>query len=149
MSRRATPPADADLFEASAVEQALASLSLAAPPIEPPAGLWAKIAGKLGSAGPFPAGIEVAPLAEGKWRQLAPGVEIKPLWGKRTFLIRCQPGAVVPRHRHRTFEHTLILSGDIAAPHGDFGPGDYLGNPEGWHEAWSTKGGCLVLVQYD
>ena len=147
MSRKSREAKDARLFEADPAEQALASLSLAAPPIAPPPGLWAKIAGQLAPA--VPVGIEIGPLAAGKWRKLAPGVEIKPLWGKRTFLIRCEPGATVPRHRHRSFEHTLILTGDIAAGHGDFGPGDYLGNPEGWHEAWSTRAGCLVLVQYD
>jgi anti-sigma factor ChrR (cupin superfamily) len=146
MSRKAPDADDRTLFDADQAEQALASLSLAAPPIEPPPGLWAKIAREMGEA---PAGVAVARLAEGKWRALAPGVEIKPLWGKRTFLIRCEPGATVPRHRHRTFEHTLILSGDIAASDGDYGHGDYLGNPEGWHEAWSTRAGCLVLVQYD
>jgi hypothetical protein len=149
MSRKAPEAKDAAMLEADAVERALADLSLAAPPIDPPAGLWARIAAQLGAAGPFPAGIEIGPLDAGKWRQLAPGVEIKPLWGKRTFLIRCQAGAVVPRHRHRSFEHTLILAGDIAAGYADFGPGDYLGNPQGWHDAWSTRAGCLVLVQYD
>ena len=146
MSRKRREANEAALFEADPAEQALASLSLAAPPMQPPAGLWAKIARELQPASPFPAGIEIGRLAEGKWRRLAPGVEIKPLWGKRTFLIRCEPDATVPRHRHRSFEHTLILAGDIE---GQWGQGDYLGNPEGWHDSWSTRGGCLVLVQYD
>jgi ChrR Cupin-like domain len=155
MSRKRRATEDADLFDADPAEQALASLSLAAPPVEPPPGLWAKIAQEIGEqeigqetapASRFPEGIAVGRLAEGKWRKLAPGVEIKPLWGKRTFLIRCEPGATVPRHRHRSFEHTLILSGDIEGRHGQ---GDYLGNPEGWHDSWSTRGGSLVFVQYD
>jgi anti-sigma factor ChrR (cupin superfamily) len=146
MSRKRPRTDDAALFEPDAAERALASLSLAAPPMEPPAGLWAKIERELTPKSPFPEGIEIGRLGEGKWRRLAPGVEIKPLWGRRTFLIRCEPGATVPRHRHRSFEHTLILSGDIE---GQWGPGDYLGNPEGWHESWGTKAGCLVLVQYD
>ena len=146
MSRKAPKARPDDPLDADPVERALASLSLAAPPIAPPPGLWARIAGELGGPSAVPAGIEVGRLAEGRWRRLAPGVEIKPLWGKRTFLIRCEAGATVPEHRHRSYEHTLILSGDIEGRHG---PGDYLGAPEGRHEAWSTRAGCLVLVQYD
>jgi anti-sigma factor ChrR (cupin superfamily) len=143
MSRK---PARTDdpLAPADEAERALATLSLAARPIEPPQGLWAKIAAELPAEGGATARFD-----EGRWRNLAPGVEIKPLWGRRTFLIRCQPGATVPRHRHRSFEHTLILSGDIVAGSGEFGAGDYLGNPPGWHEAWSTRGGCVALIQYD
>lgn len=143
MSRK---PARTDdpLAPADEAERALATLSLAAPPIEPPQGLWAKIAAELPADGGATARFD-----EGRWRNLAPGVEIKPLWGRRTFLIRCQPGATVPRHRHRSFEHTLILSGDVVAETGEFGAGDYLGNPAGWHEAWSTRGGCVALIQYD
>lgn len=146
MSRK-RPAKDDALFAGDAAEQALASLSLAAPPMEPPSGLWARIEGAMSAAeARIPEGVAIGPLAAGKWRALAPGVEIKPLWGKRTFLIRCEPGAVVPPHRHRSYEHSLILEGDIE---GRWGKGDYLGNPEGPHAAWGTRGGCLVLVQYD
>ncbi len=70
--------------------------------------------------------------------------------GKRTLLIDCDPGAVVAAHLHRAFEHTLILSGDVTSADGDYGPGDYQGMPAGSeHIAWSTRGGCRVLIQYD
>lgn len=75
---------------------------------------------------------------------------MKRLWGKRTLLIECEPGAVVPAHRHRTFEHSLILSGDVTSDEGDYSAGDYHGMPAGSeHGAWSTRGGCRVLIQYD
>lgn len=147
MTKARKPDVEAAPFEADALERALASLGFAAAPIAPPEGLWSRIAAELGSAPPSsPEGIAAERRVKGRWRRLAPGVEIKPLWGKRSFLIRCEPGATVPAHRHRSFEHTLILSGDIE---GQWRKGDYLGNPEGPHEAWSTRGGCLVLVQYD
>jgi anti-sigma factor ChrR (cupin superfamily) len=133
-----------DLPDPDAAEAALAGLSLAAPPVEPPASLWERIAA--GLAPKVPEGLDLGRALVGRWRTLAPGVEIRPLAGKRSFLIRCQPGAVVPRHRHRTFEHTLVLEGDIEGRHG---PGEHIGTPAGWHEAWSTKGGCLALVQYE
>ena len=141
MSRVAPEADEARLIEADGVERALAGLSLAMPPVAPPQGLWAKIAAEIGPTG--------AASEERGWRRLAPGVEIKLLTGARSFLVRCEAGATVPRHRHRSFEHSLILSGDVATEAGDFQAGDLLGAPVGWHEPWGTRGGCLVLLQYD
>ena len=148
MSRKAPEQQEAEpVAGGDAVERVLAALSLAAAPIEPPPGLWERIAGELGATAAKEGAV--SRLDQGKWRRIAPGIQMKPLWGKRTFLLRCEPGAVLPRHRHRAFEHTLILAGDIVTSEGVFGPGDYQGVPEGWHEAWSTRTGCLALVQYD
>jgi anti-sigma factor ChrR (cupin superfamily) len=127
------------------------SPDMAAPAVTPPADLWARIERRLAAA-------ELATVAtpaverveEGRWRDLAPGVRIKPLWGGRTVLIACEPGAVVPAHRHRTFEHSLILSGDVTGDDGEYSAGDYQAMPAGSrHGAWSTRTGCRVLVQYD
>jgi anti-sigma factor ChrR (cupin superfamily) len=149
MSRKARDP-DAALFGADGLERALAGLALAGAPREPPSGLWGRIAEAMGQPKDLAAlGVAALRLDQGRWRGMAPGVEIKPLWGKRTFLLRCQAGATVPAHRHRSFEHTLVLSGDVQTDHGALGPGDYEGVPAGPHASWGTRGGCLVLVQYD
>ena len=117
----------------------------------PPASLWARIEERLAAAELTSVStLALARFGEGRWRQLAPGVRMKKLWGAHTMLIECEPGAVVPAHRHRTFEHSLILSGDVTGDEGDYGPGDYQGMPAGsQHGAWSTRTGCRVLVQYD
>jgi anti-sigma factor ChrR (cupin superfamily) len=151
MSRKAAGKAEVTWSDATPIEAAIASLDMAMPAVEPPAGLWARIERSL-AANDL---ISVASLAferfeDGAWRRLAPGVRMKKLWGKRTLLIECDPGAVVPAHRHRAFEHSLILSGDVTSDEGDYSAGDYHGMPAGSeHGAWSTRTGCRVLIQYD
>lgn len=124
-------------------DQILAELDLAMPPGEAPARLWTRIARDL-------EGVDGARLGEGHWREYAPGVEWKRLWSRRTLLLRCQPGSVVPDHEHRAFEHTLVVSGDLRMEETAYGPGDYFGTPAGGtHPRWTTRTGCVVLVQYD
>jgi anti-sigma factor ChrR (cupin superfamily) len=128
-------------------DQYLASLDLAMPAGEPPTALWAKIAGSLAVED---AGRIDVRLDEGRWREFAPGVEYKRLWSRNTVLLRCQPGAWVPAHEHRTFEHTVVVSGDLVIDDVVFGPGDYQGTPAGGtHPNWTTRTGCVVLVQYE
>ncbi|HEY2356458.1 MAG TPA: cupin domain-containing protein [Phenylobacterium sp.] len=156
MSRK--PASDADAWiEPTASELAMASLDMAMPASDPPAGLWARIEADLAAAPQSRQPVQPAEAAQaveryegGVWRTLAPGVRMKRLWGKRTLLFECEPGAVVPPHRHRTFEHSLILSGDVTSDDGDFQAGDYMGMAAGsMHGAWTTRAGCRVLIQYE
>jgi anti-sigma factor ChrR (cupin superfamily) len=142
---------DDDWTEPTAEERAAADIAMAAPPVDPPEGLWAKIDRRLAAAQPIVAsGIDLERFAEGPWRRTAPGVRTKRLWGRHMFLLDCEPGAVVPEHEHKMFEHTLILSGDVQTAEGAFGPGDYFAMAAGTrHAQWGTKGGCRVLIQYD
>lgn len=150
MSPKAATKADEIWQDASPMEAARASLDMAAPAVEPPAGLWARIERSLAANDISVAEQALEPYESGAWRKLAPGVRIKRLWGKRTLLIECEPGAVVPAHHHRTFEHSLVLSGDVTSDEGDYRAGDYHGMAAGSdHGAWTTRGGCRVLVQYD
>lgn len=129
------------------VDQHLAALDLAMPAGDPPETLWARIAGDLSAQ----AGGNVdARLDQGRWREFAPGVMYKRLWGRDTVLLRCSPGSWVPAHEHRTFEHTVVISGDLVIDDQSYGPGDYLGTPAGGtHPNWTTKAGCVVLVHYE
>ena len=129
-------------------DQLLAGLDLAMPAGDPPGRLWTRIARDLeGVDGPPKEGGR---LDEGRWRDYAPGVLYKRLWNRNTFLLRCEPGSMVPEHEHRSFEHTLVVSGDLVIEDEAYGPGDYLGTPAGGtHPQWTTKGGCVVLVVYE
>jgi anti-sigma factor ChrR (cupin superfamily) len=134
-------------FVDEATDQFLAGLDLAMPEKAPPAGLWARIRADLASEPP--ANVELR-LDEGRWRDYAPGVKYKRVWGRNAVLLRCEPEAVVPAHEHRSFEHTLVVSGDLIIDAKTYGPGDYLGTPAGGtHPNWTTKMGCVVLVQYE
>lgn len=128
-------------------DQYLATLDLAMPAGEPPAALWAKIAGSMAG---HPAEHAEARLEEGRWREFAPGVTYKPLWSRNTLLLRCAPGAWVPEHEHRAYEHTVVVSGDLIIDDQVYGPGDYQGTPAGGtHPLWTTRTGCVVLVHYE
>ena len=150
MTRKAAARKD-DWVEPSAADQAMASLDMAMPPVAPPEGLWARIERELSAVQPIAvSGVELERFASGPWRKSYPGVRMKRLWGKHMFLLDCEPGAVAPEHKHGMFEHTLILSGDVTTDEGDFGAGDYFGMAAGtMHAAWSTRGGCRVLIQYE
>ena len=42
-----------------------------------------------------------------------PGVEIRPLAGNKTFMLRMKPGAVFPKHDHPSTEQCYVLEGSI------------------------------------
>lgn len=129
-------------------DQYLATLDLAMPAGEPPAALWAKIAGSM-ARDTATAHADVR-LEEGRWREFAPGVTYKRLWNRNTLLLRCAPGSWVPEHEHQAYEHTVVISGDLVVDDQAYGPGDYQGTPAGGtHPLWTTQTGCVVLVHYE
>ena len=62
-----------------------------------------------------------------------------------TFILRMEPGARYPRHRHPGGEEILLLKGDMMVGERKLKPGDFLYSPPGSiHEA-STQGGCMFV----
>ncbi|MBS1181435.1 MAG: chrR [Proteobacteria bacterium] len=97
-------------------------------------------------------------LSAGSWDGLAfepfrDGVDIH--WIRRfeaggpgVALLRYQPGAGVPRHRHTGLETILVLEGEQSDEAGDYGTGSFAVNAEGSeHSVWSRPG-CVVLIQW-
>ncbi len=64
-------------------------------------------------------------------------------------LLRYQPGAQVPRHRHRGYEHILVLSGSQSDERGSYGRGALVVNPPGSNHTVRSEEGCLVLIIWD
>jgi anti-sigma factor ChrR (cupin superfamily) len=100
-----------------------------------------------------------ANITGGGWKTLAfepfrDGVTlhwIKPFEGDQpgVALLKYEPGAKIPRHRHEGLETILVLDGIQSDEVGDFGPGTYIVNPIGSeHSVWSENG-CVVLIQWD
>lgn len=94
-------------------------------------------------------------LTHGAWRELAfeafrDGVEI--YWLKQTSpqiaLLKYQPGASVPRHRHPGTETILVLEGDQVDDNGTAIAGDFLINHAGSDHAVRSETGCVVLIQW-
>lgn len=135
--------ANDDGFDFSAEDLAMADLDLAAPPLEPPPGLWARIAHSLDAPR-----VSIQRFTEGRWRRLAPGVRAKQIWDANTLLLDCRPGASIPDHEHKVEEHVIVLRGDLISAGDVFLEGDYHVTPAGGsHPVWTTKTGCLVLVR--
>ena len=68
--------------------------------------------------------------------------------GPSLAILRYEPGASVPRHRHRGLETILVLDGVQSDESGDYSVGTVVVNPAGSeHSVWS-KDGCAVLIQW-
>ena len=85
------------------------------------------------------------------YQPLRPGVDILYLYkdetsGASSALLRYQPGAEVPAHRHAGYEHVLVLAGAQMDERGTYSAGMFVINPPGSsHRVWSPEG-CLVLI---
>ncbi len=67
--------------------------------------------------------------------------------GQVTSLVRFEPGASFPAHDHPGGEEILVLEGTFSDERGDWPPGPYLLNPEGYRHAPYSTEGCLLFVK--
>jgi anti-sigma factor ChrR (cupin superfamily) len=129
-------------------------LPLAAPEMEPPAGLRGRLMERIGvtETAPEPPaamGTIVRP-EDTAWENTpVPGVEIRPLLGRKTILVRMAPGTMLPPHEHRTAEQCLVLEGSVRSDDITAHAGDFTFMPAGSrHSQLSTETGCLLLITY-
>jgi anti-sigma factor ChrR (cupin superfamily) len=63
-------------------------------------------------------------------------------------ILKYQPGAAVPLHRHAGLETIVVLEGMQSDESGDYKAGTVVFNAVGTeHSVW-TKEGCVVLIQW-
>jgi mannose-6-phosphate isomerase-like protein (cupin superfamily) len=99
-------------------------------------------------------GMHIVRAGEGRWRSTPfAGVTSKKLWTDPsshsiTWLLRMEPGAVYPAHRHTASEQCLVLEGDVGfGDEVELQAGDFEASPPGTvHRSLQTKGGCLLLI---
>lgn len=89
-----------------------------------------------------------------EWTPFHPGVDIHWLYreedhGPSAALIRFQPGASVPLHEHRGYEHIYILSGSQSDGSGLLAAGSLMVHPPGTRHRIDSQEGCLVLAIYE
>jgi quercetin dioxygenase-like cupin family protein len=63
-------------------------------------------------------------------------------------LVRAEPGASLPPHRHQIAEEVFVLEGDLTVGEERLGPGDYIRSEAGTtHTHNFTTTGCTILVR--
>jgi putative transcriptional regulator len=155
-------------------EGVAARLALASAPEHPPAGVRKKLLSRIAAAegeedprrpavSPEGAGApEVLALAAdllvvrrdaGEWVETPdPGVFVKTLFADRghetvTRLVRLDPGARIPSHRHLGYEQCFVVEGGMRAGHLHLRAGDFnCAAPGTIHEEIFTEEGALLLI---
>jgi anti-sigma factor ChrR (cupin superfamily) len=92
--------------------------------------------------------VDVAKL---HWIERRPGVFWKMLWEDpdglhKAILMRYEPGATIPRHRHVGDEQIFVLEGSVADDTGTCSAGDYARRPPGCVHTVRSETGALVLA---
>jgi quercetin dioxygenase-like cupin family protein len=88
------------------------------------------------------------------WEPFREGIEISRLYGDgregpAAALLRYQPGASVPWHRHTGYEHVLILQGSQTDHTGVHQAGTLVVNPPGSRHTVVSAQGCLALLIWE
>ncbi len=97
-------------------------------------------------------GASVVLESEGQWEPVCPGVTRKslhydPKANTATFLLRMDPDAVLPAHRHGGTEQCLVLQGEVEDGGTPLRQGDFQTLGRGsTHTAARSKSGCLLLI---
>lgn len=89
---------------------------------------------------------------EGDWQPFAPGVRLKLLRehdGVLTYLLRLEPGARLPPHRHPLDEECIVLEGHLqVGSQIEVGPGGYhLAHRGALHPSISTRDGATIFLR--
>jgi len=72
---------------------------------------------------------------------------VDPATDRITMLVRLEPGATYPAHRHAGAEESYVLEGDVSDGVVSLHAGDYLRKDGGTlHEAQSSDTGCFMLI---
>ncbi len=92
--------------------------------------------------------VDVAKLG---WIERRPGVFWKMLWEDpdglhKAILMRYEPGATIPRHRHVGDEQIFVLEGSVADDTGTCRAGHYARRPPGCVHTVRSETGALVIA---
>lgn len=89
---------------------------------------------------------------DGEWQAFLDGVQIKVLReqaGVLSYLLRLQPGATLPSHRHPQDEECVVLHGRLrVGTRTEIGPGAYhLAHAGALHATLSTDTGATIFLR--
>ncbi len=162
--------------EVEQLRQVTSALALLAPAADPPAELRGRLLERVAAAESVRAADRGASASSSQsWKNWVPsrsdgapvvlradaaqleptgvaGVSAKALFvdpasDRITLLVRVEPGATYPAHRHGGAEESYILEGDLSDGEVSLRAGDYLRKDGGTvHEAQSSDTGCFMLI---
>lgn len=151
-----------ELDAAAPFDAELAALiGLAAEPVEPPASLRDKVLGGIRRPKTVRrpllreevTGVHVLRAGAGDWKATEyPGIFSKLLFldkntGLITSLMKIEPGATYPSHRHSVEEQTYVIVGDLKIGGIHLDAGDYsTAEPGTTHGIITSERGCVALV---
>ena len=136
--------------ELQMADEMLAQMAALANPAEPPKRLFKAIEAEIDAGEPGKARTVRAD--EGKWKKRSSKIWQKILHedattGRKIYLLRCKPGAIIPPHRHKRDEHVMVLEGEFQIKKMTLKAGDSQFSPAGsMHAMIKSPTGCLVLV---
>lgn len=91
------------------------------------------------------------PASDAGWKPFGPGVAIKVLHeqgGVMSYLLRLDPGAELPPHRHPIDEECVVLEGEVCVGALRIGAGGYhCGRQDVLHDRLHSPGGALVFLR--
>ncbi len=134
-------------------ESRLADLETDMSAIAPPADLWQRVEHRIDGLPPERIKSRTIRASQGEWVQRSAGVEKKTLFidheaRTETYLLRLEPGAVLPTHTHDKVEECLVVEGDVA--HGDLKltAGDYhVVGPGQVHNVVRSQNGAVLYIR--
>lgn len=68
--------------------------------------------------------------------------------GASAALLKYEPGAELPPHRHVGYEHILVISGSQSDEYGQYDAGTLIVNQPGSEHTVRSERGCEVLVTW-
>src|SRR5262245_3026591 len=87
------------------------------------------------------------------FRPFRPGIDMLPLYqaanGSAAAILRYEPGAAVPMHRHDGYEHVLVLAGEQSDERGSYPAGSLRISPPGSSHSVVSRKGCLVFIYWE
>ena len=129
----------------------LSMLADAVDDIKAPDGLFERIDAAIDAQATVPVGIETVLAGEGDWQKRPHGVWKKVLStrpdGVQMYLLRCEPGAIIPAHHHAAAEQVFVVEGSFRMGDMIFRSGDAqiaAANTE--HPDIHSEDGCLLLI---
>lgn len=137
-----------------AFRETAAQLSFALPPARPEPALRERLLERIGAeeSEPLP-GIHVLRSSPQGWRSTPyPGVSFKTLYVDRTSdmvtsLLRLEPGAKYPTHRHAAAEQCLVIEGEVSIGDLVLRAGDFeWAQSQTIHPVLESARGCLLLI---